>query len=55
VVARPVRVAGPGPGLRATGHVPAWAERLAASAREAFEPAHQDGAADPADVEGARP
>jgi pilus assembly protein CpaF len=42
VVARPVRVAGPGPGLQATGHVPAWAEQLPTATREAFELADQD-------------
>jgi pilus assembly protein CpaF len=54
VVARPVRVAGPGPGLHATGHVPAWAERLTASTHEAFEPA-EDGAPCPTTVGGDRP
>jgi pilus assembly protein CpaF len=39
VVARPLRVAGPGPGLWATGHVPAWAAQLVPAASEAFEPA----------------
>jgi pilus assembly protein CpaF len=42
VVARPLRVAGPGPGLHATGHVPPWAEQLDPSARDAFEPSDPD-------------
>jgi pilus assembly protein CpaF len=35
--ARPVRVAGPGGGLYATGHVPSWAHRLDGSILDAFE------------------
>jgi pilus assembly protein CpaF len=38
VVARPVRVAGSGTGLEPTGHVPAWAGRLDAAVRDAFQP-----------------
>jgi pilus assembly protein CpaF len=38
VVARPVRVVGSGTGLEPTGHVPAWAGRLDAAVRDAFQP-----------------
>jgi hypothetical protein len=39
----PLRTAGPGPGLCATGRVPHWADRLDPSVLRAFEPASPAG------------
>lgn len=55
MVARPVRVAGPGAGLQATGHVPAWAAQLTASVSDAFEPAGPDRPAHGPSAGGRRP
>jgi hypothetical protein len=39
----PIRTAGPGPGLCATGRVPRWADRLDPSVLPLFEPANPAG------------